>query len=605
MSWVADRTAESRRHQADSDRLADDLRVALDDRDDLEIRLREATEEVKRLREDLRAARGRADSRSTDRPTAGLPDRRVTPIPSGRAQPAPALSRRSLANRMDDPPEASSSRPRAPPGESHVAADRNLAQRMYAALNEETDDDWLRTSTEDESDGSDVRGKGKRAKRKTKRKAPAKAQRPPMAERPPLADYRLTPEGEREGRRPWSSRSRGPSPARGAREPVRGGPPGLRHSQPSSSLLPRTPPRPTARGNWVLIRGSWVNEGLGRIADRWRTATDHEVADVFSQPRHAEAGATTEAQRDFLEVARATPKPSRSALQTAIIRDAAALSGWSNHPLVPRPSFNPGVRLGCNGFWCPSDFNAQRFFNALRTVHNASDGRGRTYARMIDIMWDQVLARPGRYAELVLRFFPNAPAEDDGDDAAATVINADHLFPTNGLDSALDISEEDVVRFMWTTLRIPRWAAQLVLEPFARRSVRHGIAMSLWRERVEAEVGTHRRPVFPRITDQEACDRFIGRESCDYALYKGAVISPGDIFLWKLPHSTLYHTVNEVDADLSWLPTAVRAEFTDAYRDRSDASEMDPAHGDAAGVPPPSPPYAHTPRRDRDDEDPL
>jgi hypothetical protein len=148
------------------------------------------------------------------------------------------------------------------------------------------------------------------------------------------------------------------------------------------------------------------------------------------------------------------------------------------------------VRLGANHVWNPWDLMAQRFFSELHRIHRGATASA-IASRIVDMMCDRILARPGYYMALVGQNFPDAPASEADDAGDATVLDAAHLFDASAFPEPADIT-----RYMWATLCIPRWAATYVLEPFARRSACHYMAMAIWHDRVTHELA---HPLAPQI----------------------------------------------------------------------------------------------------------
>jgi hypothetical protein len=195
-------------------------------------------------------------------------------------------------------------------------------------------------------------------------------------------------------------------------------------------------------------------------------------------------------------------------------------------------------------------------------------------SRVVDMMRDRILACPGYYTALVGQSFPDAPASKADDAGDATMLDAAHLFDTSAFPEPAVVGEDDIARYMWATLRIPRWAATYVLEPFARRSAHHYVAMAIWHDRVTHKLAHPLAPqILSGVPEAMAQVNFSGSETHHWPLGLAPLLRPGRVVNWIIPDETLRTTHSKVDMHRGWLPPAVAVEFEQEYQRRCAAAE--------------------------------
>jgi hypothetical protein len=275
----------------------------------------------------------------------------------------------------------------------------------------------------------------------------------------------------------------------------------------------------------------------------------------------------------LLEGTRHIPCDERSPLQSRICNAANRHIGSSNHPTVLCENVTPAIRLGANHMWNLWDLLAQRFFSELHRIHQGA-ATSAISSRITDIMCNRILARPGYYAALVGQNFPNALASEANDAGDTTVLDTTHTFDASAFSEPAAVGEDDVTRYMWATLRIPRWAATYILELFAHHSTCQYTAMAIWHDRVAPEVAHPLAPqILSGISEATAQVNFSGRKVHHWPLGLAPLLRPGRIVNWSIPDEALRDTAFEVDVHREWLPPAVAAEFEQEYQARCAATE--------------------------------
>jgi hypothetical protein len=149
-----------------------------------------------------------------------------------------------------------------------------------------------------------------------------------------------------------------------------------------------------------------------------------------------------------------------------------------------------------------------------------------------------------------------------------------HAFDTFAFPKLAAVSEDAIARYMWVTLRILRWAATYILEPFSCRSTCHYIAMAIWHDWVAHEL-TH--PLVPQVlsgvSEATAQINFLGHKTHHWPLGPVPLLQPSHVVNWMIPNKALHATISEVDVHRDWLPLAAAADFEQEYQGRCAAVE--------------------------------
>lgn len=546
------------------------------ERDAARNRVRELEDEVERLRTGGRnsAAPAAATTRVPDEPK---PANVSGPLPATgqrtNAHIAPVIStplggygpRASFAQRLAVPPFRSSPRtPTAEAGPSRPLAprpappgDEALALQTYNAQFEQYDDereeqldeeDEVWRAERDAKRARKAQGKGKGKLRST---APsgAAADGPPGPPTPATGDKRKTAPTSPDGARP------NPSAQPRAAPPHRAGQP--------SQLRP-APPRPT-EGNWILIRGShWLRDEESPEVQAWQNTSDLDIASLFSPARRRETGETTRQQRLIMSAPMPPDRFNRSFLQNSVNRAVLEWGEQSNHPVSRGESRSGGVLIGPNLVFNPVDLNAQFFFNQLQRLNSSRGSRSRLPGALVRVIRN-MFTRPGRYEQLVASLDPGAT--DHG--PTATRLDSSSAVDFSVFREPEDMTEEVAAEYLWQTLRVPRSVAQEVLQPYARRLARVGAAMGVWRARVTED---RARPPAERqwqvVTEREASQLFRPRSMVEFSITDVRLFASPPIVFWAMPVGPLEATVDELDANLGWIPESLREAFAADYRAR-------------------------------------
>ncbi|KAG8714998.1 hypothetical protein FRC09_017030 [Ceratobasidium sp. 395] len=235
------------------------------------------------------------------------------------------------------------------------------------------------------------------------------------------------------------------------------------------------PPRPVARGNqeWRHLRSHWVPmSATPSTASRWERMLDAEIAAAISGEARWGTGNINVAQRKLYEAVQGTPTWSRSSLVNRVLAFANEMSEASNRPLLQR-RWQPEIRVGQNGVANITDLLARDWLHALRAMHHGQ-GNNHFWGR-VESLLAALLARPGRYADRVAALFPAAPAPEQ-DPENETWLTPEHLFLVLSFLEPRDIAEDDIVRWLFEQLRVPRRIATLLLSPYFQRAERMRIA---------------------------------------------------------------------------------------------------------------------------------
>ncbi|KAG8775965.1 hypothetical protein FRC12_001169 [Ceratobasidium sp. 428] len=493
-----------------------------------------------------------------------------------RAQPTtPAVAtapRAGLATRLGGAsapttttPGAGPSRP-APPRPAPTG-DEVLAQHIYESQLTEFDDDWFAAAEieKEAQQEADEEKSGGKSRKKGKGRAPtyAAAANPnysSSASQPPPAT------GEKRKEAPTSPDGARPAPA----APIQRTAASNHRPAPNQAQRYAQQP-PNEPGNWTLVQGRhWLDDDGSEGYGAWVRTPERDIASIFSQSRNRELGEITRMQRLLLQARPPNDRNFRSKLQNSISKYVAALGNNTTHPAVRPASQSPGVLVGSNYVYNHVDYTVQLFFNSLQHMHDAlRDGFARHYTAVFRHI-HTILARPGRYENLVQQMYPDAP--DAG--PIETQLIVENVFNARAFAEPTDISELDAARYMWEPLRIPRAVAMRSLEPYARRLARHNIAMSLMRGYIlrDRTLPEDQRTL-RGVSEGYASQQFRASSSLEFTIRSVSLFSSGPIVLWAEPTESMLSTMDNVDVSLEWLPDSIRTEFEDEYRGRVNQQE--------------------------------
>ncbi|KAG8775768.1 hypothetical protein FRC12_001278 [Ceratobasidium sp. 428] len=345
------------------------------------------------------------------------------------------------------------------------------------------------------------------------------------------------------------------------------------------------PPRPTARGNqeWRQVRGHWVPTSASpSAASRWERMSDAEIAAAISGEARWETGDINVAQRELYEAVQGTPIRSRSGLVNRVLAFATEMSDASNHPLLQR-RWQPEIRVGENGAANITDVLARDWWHALRAMHQGQ-GNDHFWGR-VESLLTALLARPGRYADRVAALFPAAPAPEQ-DPENETRLTPEHSFPISSFLEPNDIAEDDVVRWLFEQLRVPRRVATLSLSPYFQRAERLRIARDTWAH-VRQDTALPLSAARWMDRQRNHIQRFGSADFVPHAVERISLYAePGSrAVVWQYPRHPNAPLV--LDADFGWLTSEVNNLFQPRYAAAVQVLEADqppPPYG-APGAP--------------------
>lgn len=523
---------------------------------------RDRVKELEREIEQLRAAARTVTAAPLG--ASSFPGISPTPVVRAHAPTAPVAGgvtsheprygsgRQSFAERLGAPgppqprprtpaPEPGPSRPLAP--RPAPAGDEALAMRLFELDNTPMDDEWFAEAEfEKETEAEEA---AERAERTGKGRAVA-GQKAPMA-------HTKTPGPGKRKAAPTSPDGVRPAPA-----------------GPQTSYRPRgPPPRPEGNEEWLLVRNThWLRRDNSAEVQAWINTPDTEILSIFSNSRRTELGAITRLQRLIMSAPMPPERVNRSYVQNAVNRAVLDWGNQSNHPATRDAGRSGGVLQGANLAYNPVDMTAQLFFNQLSRI-NSPRGRSDRHGVAVTRIARGIFARRNRYDILVEELDPDATDPPP----TATRLDQSSSFDFSSFQSPEQISERDVAAYLWRTLRVPRSIASTVFVPYARRLARVSIATELLRTRLAEDAAL---PAEERrwngVTERMAAQSFRPRSALSFPVRTVSLFSSGPIVHWLLPVGEFAASTEEVDANLEWLPEAVREEFRAEYMERTSQS---------------------------------
>ncbi|KAG9123238.1 hypothetical protein FRC07_000066 [Ceratobasidium sp. 392] len=315
------------------------------------------------------------------------------------------------------------------------------------------------------------------------------------------------------------------------------------------------PPHPITRGNqeWRQVRGHWVPMiATPSAVSRWERMLDAEISAAISGEAHWETGNINVAQRELYEAVQRTPTQSQSSL-------------------VNCRRWQPEIQVGQNSAANITDVLARNWLHALRTMHHGQ-GNNHFWGR-VESLLAALLARPGRYVDRVAALFPAAPVPEQ-DPENKTRLTPEHSFPVSLFLEPRDITEDDVVRWLFKQLRIPRCIATLSLSVYFQRAQRMRIMRETW---VQVRNDTALPLSSARWMDHQHnhIQRFGSADFVPHAVERISLYAkPGlRAVVWQYPRHL--NAPLALDADFRWITSEVNNLFRPRYNAAVQVLEAD------------------------------
>jgi hypothetical protein len=204
----------------------------------------------------------------------------------------------------------------------------------------------------------------------------------------------------------------------------------------------------------------------------------------------------------------------------------------------------------------------------------------RLISRVGDLM-RALFARPGRYAARVTALFPEADPRPSRDARDATYLTDENRFDGSRFTDVSTIQEDDVVRWLYETLRVPRTEAAEILEPFFAQMERVRAATQAWAWLLTQQ--DDMRSHVARWLQKRAGDgpgRFQVRSTRNFQVECVWIFggTGSTRIVWHLPREP--QPAENVEPDRSWILPELRDMFEQRYRELCPQDETDRAPSD-------------------------
>ncbi|KAG8762155.1 hypothetical protein FRC11_010791 [Ceratobasidium sp. 423] len=335
--------------------------------------------------------------------------------------------------------------------------------------------------------------------------------------------------------------------------------------EPSAEPLP-WPNRP---GDWYLYEGqTWLLRPL-HGTNKWESTSKGTIRRITSRRNNYVVGEVNSLQCVIYKTVVPLPVHCHSALQCRVYDFVCHLS-TTTHPLAPWNQVVYGIRRDSHGVWSQYDVTAYKFLTRL-TALNTSTPRNEGQEHMLSLAF-AILRKPGCYARLISIFYPNVRPLPLNDPLDVTHLDSSRGFNTSRFDG---VTTRTVVYYLWEVLKIPRQAAQQILEPYVQLSSIIQSAVTVWLGMTDMAVADA-LPISYHSSmtraQSEAGTLFLAKDKLVYDCGPCPLEDEErHAVIWRLPTPAEQPKVSHISVHTGWIEPDLREQFLDQWEARVNA----------------------------------